>query len=567
MAAKREPAKVVELDLQEVGQILESVKAVLGEQEYEKLKAIVESHIEVLRQLNLKNITIARLRQICFGATGEKMGKVFPEQSKRPDDDPAQGPQPGATEQQPKKKRKGHGRNAAADYPGARRTWVPHATLKAGDGCPLCTRGKLYEQKRPGVIVRFKGSAPVSADIWELERLRCNLCGEVFTAEAPEQARGDKYDESVAAMIAMLRYGAGMPFYRLAKLQQSLGIPVADATQWDIVYDHKAVAKAVFDQLVKLAANGTLFHNDDTGMIVLELLRKSKQVFEQKPAPATQTGAKEESDADGSEKRKGVFTSGIISVSGGHEIALYFTGHRHAGENLRQVLLKRAEGLGRPIQMCDGLSRNEPKDLPEPLKTILGNCNAHARRRFVEVADNFPDQCLHVLEELAEVYKNDDIARELRMSEQDRLLFHQQQSGPVMGRLKKWMKAELREKRVEPNSSLGDAMGYMLKHWRKLVLFLRVPGAPLDNNIVERSLKKLILLRKNSLFYKTENGAQLGDMYMSLIHTAELCGANVFEYLVALMRNADRVVNSPEHWMPWNYTKALASPSSVATAA
>ena len=81
MAANREPAKVVELDLQEVGQILESIKAVLGEQEYEKLKAIVESHIEVLRQLNLKNITIARLRQICFGAAGEKMGKVFPEQS------------------------------------------------------------------------------------------------------------------------------------------------------------------------------------------------------------------------------------------------------------------------------------------------------------------------------------------------------------------------------------------------------------------------------------------------------------------------------------------------------
>ena len=379
-------------------------------------------------------------------------------------------------------------------------------------------------------------------------------------------AKGAKYDESVAAIIALLRYGAGMPFYRLAKLQQSLGIPFADATQWDIVHSHKAVIKAVFDQLVKMAADGTLLHNDDTKMKVLELMLKNKRALKQEAPPYSQAEAKEDEDADGSEKRKGIFTSGIISVSSGHKIALYFTGHRHAGENLRQVLLKRTEGLGPPMQMCDGLPHNEPKNLPEPLKTILGNCNAHARRRFVEVADNFPQECLHVLEELAKVYKNDDIARELGMSDEDRLLFHQQQSGPVMGQLKKWMKAELREKRVEPNGSLGNAMDYMLKRWRKLVLFLRVPGAPLDNNIVERGLKKLILLRKNSLFYKTENGAQLGDMYMSLIHTAELHGANVFEYLVALMRNADRVVNNPEQWMPWNYTEALAGPSSVATA-
>jgi transposase len=207
--------------------------------------------------------------------------------------------------------------------------------------------------------------------------------------------------------------------------------------------------------------------------------------------------------------------------------------------------------------MCDGLSRNEPKNLPEALKTILGNCNAHARRRFVEVADDFPEECLHVLQELSKVYNNDEVARQLGMPDAQRLRYHQIESGPVMGHLKKWMKAQLREKNVEPNGGLGEAIGYTLKHWRKLVLFLRVPGAPLDNNIVERALKKLILLRKNSLFYKTENGALVGDMYMSLIHTAELCRANVFQYLVALLRYADTVAKTPGDWMPWNYTGAL----------
>jgi len=133
-----------------------------------------------------------------------------------------------------------------------------------------------------------------------------------------------------------------------------------------------------------------------------------------------------------------------------------------------------------------------------------------------------------------------------------------------MGRLKKWMNQQLEKKRVEPNSGLGEAIDYTLKRWLKLVLFLRVPGAPLDNNIVERSLKKLILLRKNSLFYKTENGARVGDMYMSLIATAELCRVNVFEYLVALLRYADTVARTPGQWMPWNYTGALAGLASGA---
>jgi transposase len=551
-----ERVRVVDIDQAEVEQLLESVKGSLEEPGYEKLSAMVHGYIRVLELLQAKGTTIKRLRKLCFGSGSEKLGEIFPEQGRQADTDDGSAERWGGSGEQPeKKKRKGHGRHGAFDYPGARRTWVPHATLKPGDGCPLCARGKLYEQKRPGVIVRFKGRAPVSADLWELERLRCNLCGEVFTAEAPEQARGDKYDESVAAMIAMLRYGAGTPFYRLARLQQSLGVPLADSTQWDIVHSHKPAVKAVFDQMVKQAADGKLFHNDDTTMKVLELMGKTG-----KPLQADERD--EQEDADGSQKRKGIFTSGIVSVSGGHQIALYFTGHRHAGENLRQVLLQRTKGLGPAMQMCDGLSRNEPKNLPEALKTIIGNCTAHARRRFVEVADNFPDECLHVLEELAEVYHNDDIARRLRMTDEHRLRFHQLESGPVMVRLKKWMRAELKEKRVEPNSGLGAAIEYTLKHWRKLVLFLRVPGAPLDNNIVERSLKKLILLRKNSLFYKTENGARVGDMYMSLIHTAELCRANVFEYLVALMRNADRVVNSPGEWMPWSYTTALAGLSS-----
>ena len=94
--------------------------------------------------------------------------------------------------------------------------------------------------------------------------------------------------------------------------------------------------------------------------------------------------------------------------------------------------------------------------------------------------------------------------------------------------------ALLDSRRTEPNSRLGKAIQYMLRHWKALTLFLRTAGAPLDNNICERSLKRAILHRKNSLFYKTLNGAQVGDLYMSLIHTCELNGANPFDYLTEL---------------------------------
>lgn len=100
-------------------------------------------------------------------------------------------------------------------------------------------------------------------------------------------------------------------------------------------------------------------------------------------------------------------------------------------------------------------------------------------------------------------------------------------------------------------------MRYLLNHWDGLTLFLRLAGAPLDNNICERALKRAIRHRKNSLFYKTLHGADVGDIYMSLIHTCELCKVNAFAYLQALQTHAQAVMASPGQWLPWNYRGQL----------
>ena len=289
-----------------------------------------------------------------------------------------------------------------------------------------------------------------------------------------------------------------------------------------------------------IAAQGKVIHNDDTTMKVLNL-------------PPLNMPEKDGFNKSKAAERKGVFTSGIVAIDDGRTIALYFTGHKHAGENLAGVLKHRAAELELPIQMCDALSRNTS----EEFKTILANCLAHGRRKFIDVVENFPAECRYVLELLGEVYENDETTRQEGMSDNDRLIYHQSNSKELMDDLEQWMRRQLDDKLVEPNSSLGEAITYMLKHWKKLTLFLEKPGVPLDNNICERALKKAILHRKNAYFYKTANGARVGDLFMSLIHTCELNKANPFDYLTELQKHVEAAALNPTDWMPWNYQQTL----------
>jgi len=334
-----------------------------------------------------------------------------------------------------------------------------------------------------------------------------------------------------------------VPWDRLERREGSLGIPLPASTPWEIVEEKAEVIRPAFDELIRQAAQGEVFYNDDTGMKILGLARAN-------PPPA------EKEEAWGAKERTGLYTSGIVSTCEGRRIALFFTGRKHAGENFARVLAERAQKLPPPIQISDALSRNVPK-LERKLEILWGNCNAHARRRFVQVTPNFPEECRFVLESLREVYRYDAEAERQGLSPQARLRYHPQHSQPVMDALHAWFLAPFAEKKVEPNSGLGEAISYCLKRWDRLTLFLREHGAPLDSNIVERALKKAILHRKNSLFYKTENGAEVGDLFMRLIHTCELNGVNPFEYLIALQKHGAELAKNPAAWMPWNYDPAL----------
>jgi len=559
------PPRRVEISAEALAAIVERTRqGALCEEDHATLSAAIETLSVVTRELEAQDITIGRLRRLLFGPSSEKTSEVVgttgaadedasdedasdedasdeessgrePDRSDETTATEDSGKASGSEEADGEPKKKGHGRLGATAYTGAEHVCVEHGGLHHGDRCPLCEKGRVYD-KAPAVLVRVTGVAPLQATVFELQRLRCNLCGETFTAAPPEGVGDDKYDESATALLALLRYGYGLPLNRLERLGDSLGIPLPSSTQWDVVDGAAEAVEPVWQQLVSQGADGDVVYIDDTHAQILDL---DQQIRDQL--------------ALGETDRTGIFTSGVLSTVGDRRIALFFTGRQHAGENLAKVLAQRSEGLGMPIQMSDALSRNTSHDF----ETLMSHCLAHARRNYVDLHASFPAEVTHVLTELRKVYVVDAQAKAEKMDDAARLRHHTKHSEPVMTALAAWMQAQFDERRVEPNSTLGKAIAYMQNHWSELTLFLRVEGAPLTNNICERALKRAILHRKNSLFYKTEHGAEVGDRFMSLIYTAELSGANPFEYLVALLRHAPAVARQPHRWMPWNYTEVL----------
>ena len=436
----------------------------------------------------------------------------------------------------------GHGRQGAEVYRAARTVACRHEELAVGERCPACGRGRLYRLP-PGVEMRLDGNALLSAVRYELEKLRCSACGQIFTASVPAAAGTEKYTARARAVLALARYYLGLPWHRLEGFQALVGVPVPDATQWDqgeIVGD---CTYPVFKWLEKLAAQGEVIFQDDTPQRVLALIEEN-----QKAAAQARAQGKAKADA-----RTGMQTTALIVQVGERRICLYYTGRRHAGENLEALLTKREPGRGQPLVMSDALSSN----YAEETGLIRCHCLAHGRRKFSELAEDFPAESAVVVDALKLVYDHEAEAREKQLSAEERLVYHQTYSEPVLTTLQTWLAQQTEQRLVEPNSSLGKAISYMLDHWQTLTRCLTEPGAPLDNNTAERALKLAIRQRKNSLFYATEHSAYIASLLTSMIATCVQAGVNALDYLVAVQEHRQEVRANPGAWLPWNYLAAL----------
>lgn len=545
----KEP-ELVTATQEELDEILQRARPALSDPQYRLLEGVLSTFVYVMLKLQNTKTSIKRFRRMLFGhSTEHKRNVLKPAVAEDPHEPGAAGAGAEGTQEgvpAPKPRPPGHGRNAAQAYSGATVVECNHPDLKSGDPCPQCDQGRVYDSP-PKSLVKVVGQAPLGATVYRVQRLRCRLCDAIFTAPLPAAvAAQPKYDASCASMIAILRFGNGVPHYRLEGLQASLHLPLPDATQWDLIAKAVPAPRAVFEELIREGAQSPLLHCDDTPMKVLSLMKERTEAEDSGVKPVA----------------KAIHTSGIVAVlqdnaNAPRKVVLFFTGHAHAGKNMERVLAHRAEELQPAIQMCDALAANTAGEFT----TILANCLTHGRRQIVDVAEQFPEPARYVLDALAKVYTHDAQCREAAHSPEQRLAFHQQHSQPVMNDLHAWITEQIEGRHVEPNSGLGKALNYLMKHWSKLTLFLRKVGAPLDNNLCEQVLKRAILHRKGSLFYKTLRGAQIGDIYMSLIHTCRLCAVNPFDYLNALQQHAQEVIDAPAQWLPWNFQEQLAAAS------
>jgi transposase len=514
----------------------------LPQDDKDMITRLLRMWLVVLRLMDKPKTTLDKVRHALFGRRSNKSSKSDSDkgnettsqtssQTGKSASDSSQAKQSTAPENEAqgegKKKRRGHGRLATTDYPGAQRVYCEDPTITAGGPClrPGCL-GHLYDPDEVHKFIRFESQPFIDGTIYEQKVWRCAECGDRFAAPLPADVPPEKYDATADVAIAIYRYGAGLPHYRMAKMQQMKGVPLPASTQWERV-EH--VADEVYPVVLELereAAQADLLQGDDTGVVILSLVKENKEL------------------PKGS--RVGMQTTGIGARVGAERIALYYSGRRHTGENLHKLLQQRNKELDLPKVVGDAAAKNWSPEF----KCIVIKCLQHARQNFVDVKEAF-SECERVLTDLAAVYHNDAATRS--MSESERLAYHQQHSAPIMAELKQWLADLLTTHTVEGNDGMGQAIKYFLRHYPELTQFLKIPGAPLDNSHAEQILKRAVLHRKNSLFFKTEHGGLVADTILSLIETCWLNKINAFDYLVTLMRNARAVRIRPDSWLPWNY--------------
>lgn len=530
--AKRD--KLTSTDSAEIESLRERVRARdLSEREWLLLERLLGLLLSLLTLVEEKNFTIKRLKRALFGPSSDSRAASPREAASEGDtttsssESPSR-PSTGAAKTKPR----GHGRIPASRFTGAQtvRCEDPVYAPRARCPDPHCT-GHLYDTRSPQIFIRRTGQPIISATRYEQQVLRCSACQARHVAPLPVGVAPERWDATADVAIGLAKYGTGLPWYRIEQAQAGFGVPLPASTAFERCERVADAALPIYLLLRRLAASSPLFYVDDTSARILACKAENKTLPEK--------------------ARKGQYTTGILAEMGLHRIVLYETGRKVAGENLDEVLGLREEGLEPAKQMSDALPANWPKRFV----TIVIKCLAHARRPFVELEKAFPEPCRRVLDDLARIYAAEEACRGNGLTGAARLAYHQRESEPVMEALRIWIEGWL-EEQDEPNSRLGRALRYLLKHWAGLTQFLRVEDAPLDNNVCERVLKRAVLHRKNALFFKTQHGADVGDMWLTLIETCRQNEVNAFEYLVAVVRNERAVREDPRAWLPWSYRGA-----------
>ena len=399
MSESKPKPEEIELSAEEGEKLVARLAAdELSPEDRQLLAKIVPLFISVVFSLREAKMSIGRLKELIFGQKRRRGKRNRGERSdEESESEPGKESKAAQEQEEPVSAdeteqkvalSEGHGRYGAEVYSGAQTMRVEHQKLKAGDRCPNGPCGRLYALS-DRVTIRFRGEAPLQASRYELERLRCSACQEIFVAEAEAELGEKKYSADAQVMLSLSRYFLGVPFYRLEQFQSMLGMPIADATPFDQTEQVWKALQPVVKELRYEAAQSELIYQDDTSVRILSLLKENDQ------APA--------------DARVGMYTTALVGCQGARRIVLYRSGRSHAGENLAELLLERESDRKAPLIMSDALAANQSGDLPEPIRCL---CLAHGYRKFSDIEHHYPQQTQRVLEDLDYVFDVDRYARE-----------------------------------------------------------------------------------------------------------------------------------------------------------
>lgn len=455
-----------------------------------------------------------------------------------------------STQREPEKERekpKGHGRNPHSAFTNASNIFYALPESILGTQCKKCGGGMA--KYTPQIQIVIKGQPSFVAERHIAERFTCKCCNHSVVASTPEIKGGIGksviYDPSAIAMLIVLHYGAFIPFNRIDFLHKSWGVPFASSNQWDVIAEAYERLKPLYDAIILYAVfNVVGIRFDDTGSIVWALKSLIKEQLSQP-------------GVDPKSVRSGINASALLMDTPEGLITLFFTGIHHAAEIFEKMLEKRNPEAEPLTKVTDHANKNYVADNDS---TISGSCHTHIYLKFFPAKEAWPNEYAIVAEAYYNIYQNDKYAKDQNLSPQERLVYHQNNSTQWLNNIHKVCQDLLQSRKIDRSDIIWPAVSIVINQWELMNKFLEVPGIPLDTNDVERTLIQIVKYLAASFGYKTQNGADKGDMAMSLIATARNFDLEPVEYLRHCLENYKDLAENPDKYLPWNYLKNRSKP-------
>jgi hypothetical protein len=386
-------------------------------------------------------------------------------------------------------------------------------------------------------LLEFHGSPSVDVERYRKKTLRCNFCGHEVIAKG----KIEKWQNSAKTSVALQKC-SGIPFQRLSELQSAYGVPISEPKMWELcksLWDE--VGCNIYNELINAISEYKTLYVDDTNARVLDVISSNNKKLLQ-----------------GEAKGKSCFSTVVCGEKDGNKIIIYLTKQSYCGQNIAPIVQDGNKNL-----MGDASRMNIPDIEKDKLATItIFNCLAHAHRKFIDLKDFYPDECEYFIKQVQTIYAIDK--ETAKMNEFERLETHKKNSRVHIENIYEKIDFLFENKIVEPSSHLGKAMKYWINNKDGLTRYLTKSGVALDNNRSERHLKRLILQRKNSLFFKTLPSSEILSGLSSIISTCRENKINSYNYLNWLQENSKEISKNPSGYLPWDYVKYLNETEKIA---